>query len=126
MARILFICLLLLPARLWAAQGEPIDLFASGMKLFVAMAVVVAIMLLIHALNRKGFKFLENRQSRQIKIVETRPMGGRKSLCLVDVEGERLLIGVGNDRVDLLHHFDISPAAGGFEDELRARTEVEK
>ncbi|MCF8024799.1 MAG: flagellar biosynthetic protein FliO [Desulfobacteraceae bacterium] len=126
MARALFIFFMLLPSRLWAASPEPVDFFSSGVKLFVGMAVVIGIMLLIHVLNRKGFKFLESRQSRRIKIVETRPMGGRKSLCLVEIEGERLLLGVGNDRVNMLYHFNGTPDAGCFEDELQARVEAEK
>ena len=125
MTRVFFLCLLLMPAPVRAAS-EPIDFFASGVKLFVGMAIVIGIMLLIHAINRKGFKFLESRQSRQIKIVENRPMGGRKSLCLVEVDGERLLLGVGNDRLDLLHHFHAASASGRFEDELRAFVEAEK
>lgn len=127
MARIMIIAFMLLPARIWAASSEPVDFFSSGLKLFVGMAVVIGIMLLIHVMNRKGFKFLESRQSRRIKILENRPMGGRKSVCLLEIEGERFLLGVGNDRVDMLHRFDGPPGAGLFENELQASTaEVEK
>lgn len=119
MARFLFIVFLLLPAELYAAQPDQVDLFSSGLKLFVGMAVVIGLMLIFHVLNRKGFKFLESRHAGKIRIVETRQLGGRKALCLVEVEGKRLLLGLGSDRVDLLH----SSSAGSFEDELRASEE---
>jgi flagellar protein FliO/FliZ len=124
MARLFFIALLLSPAPLWAAEPEPINLFHSGLKVFLGLAVVVGIMLLFHVVNRKGFKFLESRQASRIRIVETRPVGGRKSLCLVEVEGERLLLGLGSDRVDCLHHFDGAKAGGRFEKELEAQVEA--
>jgi flagellar biogenesis protein FliO len=121
MARLLFLTILFHPAMLRAAQPEPINLFASGVKLFIGLAVVVAAMLLFHVVNRKGFKFLESRHTGMIRILETRAMGARKSLCLVEVEGERILLGLGSDRVDLLHRFGAERGAGRFEEELSSQ-----
>jgi len=126
MARFLFCLFLLLPTNLLAAQPEPINFFHSGMKLVVGMAIVIGIMLLFHVLNRKGFKFLENRHPGTIRIVETRPVGGRKSLCLVEIEGEKFLLGLGNDRVDCLHHFAADRGGSRFANELQASIGVEE
>lgn len=120
MARLFFLLFIFIifPASAFAGQPEDLDLFASGLKLFVGLSVVIGLMLIFHVLNRKGFKFLESRHAGSIKIIETRPLGGRKSLCLVEVEGRRILLGLGNDRVDVVHSF----APGSFDQELRARS----
>jgi len=126
MARLLFFILLIVPANLFAAETAPLNLFRSGLKLAVAMAIVIGIMLLFHALSRKGFRLLEKRQGGRIRVMESRPMGGRKALCLVEVDGQRLLLGLGNDRVELLHHFDAEAnPATQFEKHLRSHTEVQ-
>ncbi len=126
MARFLFLLIWLLPAELLAAQPEPINFFHSGLKLVVGMAIVIGIMLLFHVLNRKGFRFLENRHPGTIRIVETRPVGGRKSLCLVEVEGERFLLGLGNDRVECLHHFNTAKGGSRFASQLQASLGAEE
>ncbi|MBA2881311.1 flagellar protein FliO/FliZ [Desulfosalsimonas propionicica] len=126
MARLLFFFLLIVPADLCAAETEPLSLFRSGIKLAVAMAIVIGIMLLFHALSRKGFRLLEKRQGGRIRVMESRPMGGRKALCLVEVDGQRLLLGLGNDRMELLHHFDAAAnTTGQFEKHLRSHDEVQ-
>jgi len=37
-----------------------------------------------------------------IKVLETRPLGGRKFLCVVKVRNEELLLGLSNDRIECL------------------------
>lgn len=127
MTRYLLPAFLMLAPRLVLAAGrEPVDLFSSGLKLLVGMAVVVGLMLLFHVFSRKGFRFLESRHSGRIRIMETRPMGGRKSICLVEVEGEKLLLGLGSDRVDCLHHFGAEKGGSRFEEALNKSLEAEE
>ena len=121
MRALLFAVMILMPSPVWAMSAEPVNMFAAGMKLVVGMAIVIGLMLLFHVLNRKGFRFLEGRSAGRIRILETRPVGGRKSLCLVEVGGEQILLGIGNDRIDCLHHF-----APPFESQLQARVEADQ
>ncbi|MGM0453289.1 MAG: FliO/MopB family protein [Thermodesulfobacteriota bacterium] len=121
MRPLLLMIICMVPSPLWASPGEPVNMFAAGMKLLVGLAFVIGLMLLFHVLNRKGFLFLQGRSGGRIQIVETRPVGGRKSLCLVEVRGEQILLGIGNDRIDCLHHF-----GPRFEEELQAQVETEK
>ncbi len=123
MQRLCLLFLLLLPAEAWAAESWPHDIWVSGFKLLLGTLIVIGLMLLIYALNRKGLSFLKDRGSNSIEILETRPVGGRKSLCLVKVRGENLLLGLGTDRVDLLFHFDSSKAEQRFDNELQERFE---
>mgnify|MGYP001133235823 CR=1 FL=1 len=123
MARFLFAVFLFLPVQAAAASPEPLNLFRSGLKMFAAMAVVLGIMLLFHVMSKKGFKLLEARQGGKIRILESRPVGGRKALCLVEVDGERLLLGIGTDRVEKLHHFSDLKKTASFEKELASAAE---
>lgn len=124
-----FLMILMTPAPLWADQSGTVDVFFSALKLFAGTAIVVGIMLLLYYLNRRGAMFLEARNAGKIKIVETRGVGGKKALCLVEIRGEMILLGLGNERIDLLHHFDTPPGENAgeprndFENELRGQYE---
>jgi flagellar protein FliO/FliZ len=126
MARILFVFVLFFPTELLAIQMETNDLFFSGLKMFIGMIIVVGLMLLVYVLNRKGIKFLKGSKVGRIKIVEMHHVGGRKMLCLVEVSGQELLLGLGNERIDFLYHFNDRHAGKGFENELRECVEAER
>ncbi len=126
MLHFLPVFILLFPADLWAAQSETIDLFFSGLRMFIGMIIVVGLMLLIYVLNRKGIKFLKGSKTGHIKILEMRPVGGKKILCLVEVRGEEILLGLGNERVDFLYHFDSHRSNISFEDNLKEHFETKK
>jgi flagellar protein FliO/FliZ len=125
MARILSLLILFFPAELWAASLQPNDLFFSGLKMFIGMIVVVGLMLLVYVLNRKGIGFLKKDKTGRIKIVEMRHLGGKKMLCMVEVKGRELLLGLGNERIDFLYDFSHSRAINGFENELQQHVEAE-
>jgi flagellar protein FliO/FliZ len=125
MARILSLLILFFPAELWAASLEKTDLFFSGLKMFIGMIVVVGLMLLVYVLNRKGIGFLKKDKTGRIKIVEMRHLGGKKMLCMVEVKGRELLLGLGNERIDFLYDFSDSRAVNGFENELQQHVEAE-
>lgn len=100
---LLSITLLLLPVAGWAAeQPADVDLLTPALKMFGALAVIVGLLLLIYAASRKGFGFLPKQQDGAIKVLETKPLGGKKFLCLVSVRGEELLLGMSNDRIECL------------------------
>ena len=124
MIRMLFVPICLIPAELWAVGTEPVDFFSSGLKLFIATIIVIGIMLLLHVLHRKGIKFLKGDDSGGIQILETRPVGGKKSLCLVKVRDQELLVGLGNERIDFLYHFGGAKENRQFEDDLQKRLEA--
>ena len=121
--RILLIALLL-PSEVWAASYDPPGLWASGVKLLTGTLLVVGLMLLVYVLNRKGFSFFRSSRPSRIQIVENRPVGGKKSVCLVRVRGEDFLLGLGGDQVQLLFHFGSSQDDHRFENDLQERVEA--
>ena len=99
-ATILMICL---PASVQAASetgGD--DMLAASFKVLAALVLVVGVMLLMYALSRRGLKMIPGQREGRIKVVETRSMGPRKGLFLVEVRGRELLLGVTADRINLL------------------------
>ena len=81
--------------------AEP-SLLGSSLKMIAALGVVIGILLLLYAASRKGFGILPQKKNGQIQVLETRPLGGRKFLCVVKVRGEEMLLGLSNDRIEYL------------------------
>jgi len=101
--QLLTILLVLLPQWLVAAEKiEEPSLLASSLKMLAALAVVIGILLLLYAASRKGFGILPKKRDGSIKILETRPLGGKKFLCLVSVRGQDMLLGISNERIENL------------------------
>ncbi len=78
------------------------SLLTSSLKMVAGLGVVAGIMLLIYAASRKGFGVLPQKKNGLIKVLETRPLGGRKFLCVVKVRDEEMLLGLSNDRIEYL------------------------
>jgi flagellar protein FliO/FliZ len=68
------------------------------------LLIVIGLMLVLYALARKRFSLLGVGGSGKIKVLEMRPLMARTALALVEVEGEKLLIGIGNGTVRMLTH----------------------
>jgi flagellar protein FliO/FliZ len=77
-------------------------LLVPAFKMLGALALVIGLLLLAFAASRKGLSLLPGKRSGQIHIIETRPLGGKKMLCLVQVRGQELLLGVSAERIDCL------------------------
>lgn len=110
--RLISIALLLAPSlALGADMGDDAGLLVPALKMFAALAVIIGLLLLFYAASRKGFGFLPKQRDGAIKIVETKPLGGKKFLCLVSVRGEDMLLGLSNDRIECLSKL---PPRGDF------------
>ena len=97
------------------AINEP-SLLGSSLKMVAALAVVIGILLLLYAASRKGLSVLPQKKNGLIQVLETRPLGGRKFLCVVKVRGEEMLLGMSNDRIEYLSKV---PSADKFTETLQ-------
>jgi len=114
----LLVCLFVFIAQpVFAADtiAEP-SLLGSSLKMVAALAVVIGILLLLYAASRKGLSVLPQKKNGLIQVLETRPLGGRKFLCVVKVRGEEMLLGMSNDRIEYLSKV---PAADKFAETLQ-------
>ncbi len=119
-AIVLMILLVPVTALAETAAKEP-SLFAASLKMLAALGVVVGLLLLFYAASRRGFGFLPQNKSEIIQIIETRPLGGRKFLCVVKVRDEEILLGMTHDRIE--HLGRLEPAQKAFSDSLQAARE---
>ena len=116
----LFFMIAFFPARVMAADSGSSGLFFPGLRLIAGMAVIIGLMLLVYIVNRKGITFLKRGGTNRINIMETRPVGGRKVLCLVEVRGQELLLGLGNERIDFLCRLGDAREGDDFESSLQS------
>ncbi len=122
MPAVMVLMVLLVPAAAFAeaAAKEP-SLLAASLKMLAALGVVIGLLLLFYAASRRGFGFLPQNKSEIIQILETRPLGGRKFLCVVKVRDEEILLGMTHDRIENLGR--LGPAKKGFSDSLNTAQE---
>jgi flagellar protein FliO/FliZ len=114
--------LLLIPALADAAPSPEIaspGLLGSSLRLLAGLLLVVGFLLLLYALSKRGLNWLPKTRGGLIQIREMRPLGPKKSLCLVEVRGRELLLGIGGDRIELLGDLGEAPR-GEFETHLQA------
>ncbi|MCD4688029.1 MAG: flagellar biosynthetic protein FliO [Desulfuromonadaceae bacterium] len=114
----LCLLLILLPATVHAGAEAPDPLIGNGLRMVAGLLLVLGLMLLLFALSKRGLRWLPGSREGRIHIRETRPLGGKKALCLVEVQGRELLIGVSNERIELLCELD-SPPGQSFEQTLQ-------
>lgn len=83
-----------------APLGNGTSETASYFRLIWGLLVVLGIILIIYGFVRKRFSMFSTSSSQEIKIVEIRPMMGKKALCLVDVKGQEYLLGISGDNIN--------------------------
>jgi len=104
----IFISLLLtlVPLPVWAADGAGGGgMMTAILKVIAALAVVLGLVLLLYALGRKGTGWLPSAKGAAIRVVEMRHLAPKKTLCLVEVRGEEMLLGIGHERIEVLARF---------------------
>lgn len=114
--------LLLLPVTAHAAADAPDPMIGSGLRMLAGLLLVLGLMLLLYALSKRGLRWLPGSREGKILIRETRPLGGKKALCLVEVKGRELLIGVSSEGINLLCELD-SQQGQSFEKTLQSQSQ---
>ena len=120
LALLILCCLATTPAFAAESAAGP-SLLGSALKMVAALAVIIGLLLLLYSASRKGFGIFPKQKSGLIKVLETRPLGGRKFLCVVKVRGEEMLLGLSNDRIECLSKLppgdDFATALGQVEED---------
>ncbi len=120
--RALLLSLLLPSAALAAATGGGGTGWAEVFRMLAGLGIVLGILFLLYAVVRRGFGPIPGARDSQLKIVEMRHLGPRKSLCLVEVRGKEFLLGVASERIDLLCRLEPGERTS-FDETLRAKSE---
>ncbi|MGE4492538.1 MAG: flagellar biosynthetic protein FliO [Syntrophotalea sp.] len=99
-----FACLMILTLPFVAQAGETAALpAAGGLRMWAGLAVVMALILLLYAAAQRWLRWPTGGRSGVIRIRETRPLGPKKYLYLVQVRDRELLLGVTAERICLLN-----------------------
>jgi len=108
---ITLIIILLMPAATLAAEDSSTPgLFFMTIKMFSVLAVVIGIMLICLNLLKKympqgNMLFSENKS---MKIIETLYFGPKKSVVLIKVASEYILLGLSASEINYLKDIDLS------------------
>ena len=134
LARFLLQAGALVPVVVWGSEGgtqaESYSFLASFLQMLAALALVVGLILLVYYTATRLLRKLPalSQGNRNIRIVEVRSMGPRKSLVLVEVAGEYLLLASSGEQltyiksVDMLEEIELveeSPVSQSFRSLLK-------
>ncbi len=85
----------------------------SAVKMVSGLVGAIGVLLLLVVALKKIQKGGALVSNKKIKILERTPLSQRSALVLAEVDGERILLGVGSDPVTILHkmvpQFEMSP-----------------
>jgi flagellar protein FliO/FliZ len=105
------VLLLFLPS-IACAEGnssQEFSFLSSLLQMFAALAIVIGLILITRHFSGKLLKNLPTGRfvSKHIRLVETRYISPKKSLILVEVGGEYLLLSSSGDNLSLVKQIDM-------------------
>ena len=89
---------LITPLNTFAATTQ-IDGTAAYFRVIWGLLVVLGIILILYGFLRKRFSLLSTGAHQEIKILEIKPIMGKKALCLIKVRGQEHLLGISGDNI---------------------------
>lgn len=101
------------------------DLFSASIKMICALSFILAGILLTLYLLKKFFPGMNKifGKDKLIKVIASDYLGIKKSIVLVDVAGEVLVVGVSNNNISLLSKIDNKDVLARFnKDEKEKKT----
>lgn len=102
--------LILVPLQSYAADAAISDM-AAYFRVIWGLLVVLGIILVLYGLLRKRFSLLATGTDKEIKVLEIKPLMGKKILCLVSVRGQEHLLGISGDRISHIAAVQPQPEA---------------
>ena len=109
--------LLFVPSAAYAAIGKGVDsggLAGAVLQMIASLAVVIGIIYLIYYASNRWFKGLAvAKGSGLIRVVETKYLAPKRSLMVVEVAGEYLLLGNGSEGMRLIKKLEGTDGCDG-------------
>jgi flagellar protein FliO/FliZ len=80
------------------------DFFAAAIKMIVVLGILVGVLILsLYAVRKLSGRRDAQARGQLIRVVATTYVGVKKCVSLVEVPGAVLILGITNDRINLLH-----------------------
>lgn len=85
------------------AKGTP-DIYASLFKMGLALSIVLSLLFIALFLFKKlfGKKIGMTGQNQGIRVITSAYIGPKKSIALIDISGERIVVGITPDHISML------------------------
>ena len=109
-----------------APQAAPTVLNGGNLLETAAGLAVVLGLVLGLAWVVKRYLAVPGASKGRIQVVGGVSLGPRERAVIVEVEGERLLLGVAQGNVRMLHHLPVAPPAGAFSEALAQAADPEE
>jgi flagellar protein FliO/FliZ len=104
------------PAVACAAGGKGLEggsMAGAVFQMLASLAVVIGVIYILYYVSNRWFKGMAGgRASGLIRVVETRYMGPKRSLMIVEVAGEYLLLGNGSEGMRLIKKLETGDEFG--------------
>jgi flagellar protein FliO/FliZ len=94
-----------------ASVREPINSGSGALQVLLSLALVVGAIVLLGWLARR-LRVLPRGRGGALRVVDEVALGSKERAVIVEVDGARLVLGVGDGRVVMLHKSDPSAVAG--------------
>jgi len=92
-----------------ASVREPINSGSGALQVLLSLALVVGAILLLGWLARR-LRVLPRGRGGALRVVDEVALGSKERAVIIEVDGARLVLGVGDGRVVMLHRSDPSAA----------------
>jgi flagellar protein FliO/FliZ len=94
-----------------ASVREPLNSGSGALQVLLSLALVVGAILLLGWLARR-LRVLPRGRGGALRVVDEVALGSKERAVIIEVDGARLVLGVGDGRVVMLHKSDPSVAPG--------------
>lgn len=85
------------------------DMIGASVKLLLSLGFVAGgLFLMVYLYKKFTNQTLTGNKSQRLKILETKYLGNKKSISLVEVPGTVLVIGVTNEKINVLEKIKLS------------------
>ncbi len=88
-------------------MSAPPDMIATALKMFAALGVVLGGLFVVYYFTRRMSRFdSSGAKEKWIRVLANKFIGVKKNICVVEVPGSILILGVTNDQITLLTKID--------------------
>lgn len=84
-------------------MNAPPDMLATALKMFAALGVVLGGLFIVYYFTRRVSKFdRSGSKEKWVHVLANKFIGVKKNICVVEIPGSILILGVTNERITLL------------------------
>ena len=88
-------------------MNAPPDMLTTAIKMIAALGVLLGGLFVVYYFTRRMTRFNGNgTRDKLIRVLANKFIGVKKNICLVEVPGSVLILGITNDRITLLSEID--------------------